>query len=59
MTRERIADGLELLCLQLGNGQTDAMPPEGWTSHEWAYVKGLATGAVMQFRYQLIAAGNR
>jgi hypothetical protein len=44
MTRERIADGLELLVLQLANGETTL--PEGWESHEWAYVKGLASGAL-------------
>ena len=45
MTRERIAEGLELLLLQLANSETTA-PPEGWLPHEWAYIKGIASSAI-------------
>ena len=53
MTRERIADGLEILCLQLANGDTSV--PPGWEPHEWAYVKGLASASVIQLQLRLTA----
>lgn len=56
MTRERIADGLEILCLQLANGDT-SIPP-GWQPHEWAYVKGLASGAIINVYLRLQTAGK-
>lgn len=51
MTRERIADGLEILCLQLANGDTSL--PAFWAAHEWAYIKGVAAGAIWPVRLQL------
>ncbi len=48
MTRERIAEGLQLLILALANPGTLLDPPDGWEPYEWAYVKGLASGAVTQ-----------
>jgi len=56
MTRERIADGLELLTLQLANGET-ARPP-GWDEHEWAYIKGLASAAIWTMRVRLVVVGQ-
>ena len=56
MTRERIADGLEILCLQLANGDT-SLPP-GWEPHEWAYLKGLASGAIWPVVTRLRPAGK-
>jgi hypothetical protein len=57
MTRDRIADGLERLTLQLANGDTIA-PPEGWTPHEWAYVKGIASSAIWTVRARLVVVGQ-
>jgi hypothetical protein len=59
LTRDRIIEGLELLALQLANGDTVA-PPEGhingvpvWTPHEWAYIKGIASSAILNLRAHL------
>lgn len=57
MTRERIAEGLELLTLQLANGDTIA-PPEGWQTHEWAYIKGIASHAIWTQRARLVVVGQ-
>jgi hypothetical protein len=57
MTRERIAEGLELLTLQLANGDTIA-PPESWTSHEWMYIKGIASHAIWVQRTRLVVVGQ-
>jgi hypothetical protein len=54
MTRERITEGLSLLVLQLANNQSSL--PNGWDAHEWAYVKGLASGELMRLRDRLVAA---
>lgn len=51
MTRDRIAEGLELLVLQLANGETSL--PADWQPHEWAYVKGLASGAIWPLHLRL------
>jgi hypothetical protein len=56
MTRERIADGLEILFLQLANGDS-ALPP-GWQPHEWQYIKGLASGAIWNIRARFVVAGQ-
>ena len=53
MTRQQIADGLECLAEQLAN---DRHVPEGWESHEWAYVKGVASGEILRLRDRLVAA---
>jgi hypothetical protein len=57
MTRERIADGLELLLLQLANGETTAAP-DGWLPHEWIYIKGIASSAIWQVRSRFVIAGQ-
>ncbi len=54
MTRQRIAEGLELLALALPEGHGTPVPP-GWEPHEWIYVKGLAFGAIMRVRCELAA----
>jgi hypothetical protein len=46
VTRARIAEGLQLLVLGLANPGTLTDPPDGWEPHEWAYVKGLASGEI-------------
>ena len=56
MTRDRIATGLELLVLQLANGETSL--PEGWQAHEWQYLKGIASAAIYQWHGRLIAIGT-
>jgi hypothetical protein len=48
MTRARIVDGLELLVLGLANPGTVGDPPDGWSSQEWAYVKGLASAELIR-----------
>lgn len=57
MTRERIAEGLELLTLQLGAGDTIA-PPEGWTPQEWTYIKALAHAGIWNLRARFVIAGQ-
>jgi hypothetical protein len=52
MTREQITEGLELLVLQLANGESHL--PKGWTPHEWAYLKGVASHAILQVRDRLV-----
>lgn len=46
MNRERILAGLSLLVMQLANGES--LQPPDWSAHEWAYVKGLASGAILR-----------
>lgn len=55
MTRARIADGLTRIVLILATADLRDDVPDGWEPHEWAYVKGLASGAVIQLRDQLVA----
>jgi len=55
MTRDQIAAGLEQLALQLANARD---VPVGWEPHEWAYVKGIASGAIMRLRDRLRSTGN-
>jgi hypothetical protein len=57
LTRARIDAGLELLTLQLANGDRHG-PPDGWASHEWAYIKGVASSAIMSLRARPIGAGQ-
>jgi len=57
MTRDRIAEGLELLVLQLANGDTVA-PPAGWAPHEWTYIKGIASHAVWTIRARFVVVGQ-
>jgi hypothetical protein len=56
MTRARIAEGLELLTLQLANGESSL--PDGWQPHEWAYLKGLACAAIWNVRARLVVVGQ-
>lgn len=60
MTRERMADGLMILVLQLGNQHAgDVMvPPPTWEPHEWAYLKGLATAELLRLRERLLTTGK-
>jgi len=58
MTRDRIADGLELLTLQLANNQDTREPPDGWQPHEWAYLKGIASHAIWTTRARLVVVGQ-
>jgi hypothetical protein len=57
MTRERIAEGLELLTLQLANGDT-TVPPDGSLPHEWAYLKGIACHAIWTTRARFVLVGQ-
>ena len=50
ITRSTIVEGLSTLILQLAN---DADVPDGWEPHEWAYVKGVASGAIIRLRTHL------
>lgn len=56
MTRERLADGLEILVLQLANGETAR--PDDWPPHEWAYLKGIASHAVWTLRARFLTVGQ-
>jgi hypothetical protein len=58
MTRERIAEGLELLTLQLANGGDTRVPPDGWLPHEWDTLKGIAVGAVWTVRARFVVVGQ-
>jgi hypothetical protein len=59
VTRECIAEGLELIMLLLANGGgVVAEPPYGWDPHEWAYVKGLASGELLRLRDRLVPRGT-
>jgi hypothetical protein len=53
MTRDQILEGLSILVLQLAN---DADVPDGWQPHEWAYVKGIASGEILRLRDRLVGA---
>ncbi len=53
MTRATIADGLQTLVLRLANNQDTEAPPSGFERHEWAYVKGIASAAIMGLRNRL------
>jgi len=55
MTRDQIADGLLRVTLHLANGRD---VPDGWSPDEWAYVKGIASAAIMQLHDRLIAIGS-
>jgi hypothetical protein len=56
MTRERIAEGLELLTLQLANNQHTL--PDGWTLEEWIYIKGIASHAIWTTRARFLTVGQ-
>lgn len=55
MTQARIAEGLLMLVIALSDTGTGTLidPPNGWETYEWAYIKGLAAGAILQSRRQL------
>lgn len=57
MTRERIAEGLEILCLHLAVGDT-AIPPEAWTLEEWAYIKAIAHAGIWIMRARFVTVGQ-
>ena len=50
MTRDQIAHGLTLLVQRLANDGTIDMVPDGFLPHEWAYIKGLASGEILRLR---------
>lgn len=71
MTRARIAQLLELVVLEMANKLAPPVDPQAprpslepgaipydrsVSEYEWAYVKGLASGAVLQFRDRLKGA---
>jgi len=57
MTRERIAEGLELLTLQLASSNI-LVPPEGWDLEAWATLKGIAIQAIWMTRSRFVIAGQ-
>lgn len=57
MTRERIAEGLQIVALGLANATVDVVP-KGWRDAEWAYVKGIAAGTILRMRDALVAPGT-
>jgi hypothetical protein len=57
VTRGQIIQGLEDLVGRLADPSRDE-PPAGLELHEWTYIKGLASGVVMQLRDRLIEAGQ-
>jgi hypothetical protein len=50
ITRDTIVEGLTILVLQLAN---DADVPDDWESHEWAYVKGIASATILRLQKDL------
>ena len=56
MTLPTIVNALEVLALQLANDPMlgDPPPESGLTEAEWAYVRGLAGGAVLMMRDRLL-----
>lgn len=58
ITRDRLAEGLEILCLQLANGQPTNEPPDGWQAHEWTYLRGLASAAIWTMRTRFVTVGQ-
>lgn len=55
MTREQIAQGLEMLAMQLANDAPEVQRlPHGWRPEEWAYVKGVASGEILRLRDRLV-----
>lgn len=55
MTREDIAEGLSLLVMILANEDRGAPgPPNTWRPHDWAYIKGVASGEILRLRDRLI-----
>jgi len=58
MTRDQIAEGLSILVLRLANSHDVEIPPEGWQPHEWAYLKGLASGEILRLRDRLVPRGT-
>ncbi len=57
VNRQSIVSGLELLVLRLANNQDTETPPSGFERHEWAYVKGIASAAILRTRDALLDAG--
>ncbi|MEP7304187.1 MAG: hypothetical protein ABJA98_01590 [Acidobacteriota bacterium] len=55
MTRQQMADGLEAVVDRLANGQDE--PPAGVSVHEWAYVKGIASAAILRLKDSLGRSG--
>jgi len=53
MTRSEIVAALELLVERISGGAPIEEPPTGLTLHEWYYVKGIASAAVLQLRDNL------
>jgi hypothetical protein len=53
MTLEQIAEGLSLLVMRLANAPITERP-DGWAPHDWAYVKGVASGEILRLRDRLV-----
>lgn len=51
MTLQQIAVGLSLLLSELANSSDQA--PPGFAPHEWAYIKGVASGEILRLRDRL------
>ncbi len=45
-----MVEGLTILILGLANNAPLVHTPDGWEPHEWAYLKGLASGALSRLR---------
>jgi len=64
MTRQQILDGLDLVVQRLApqpasvTGEHHDVPRE-WTPHEWAYVCGIASHAILRLRDQLASGDPR
>jgi hypothetical protein len=64
MTRNRIIELLTVLVEEMGNKLPPPYPlgtdmqAVAFNAAEWAYVKGLAAGAVLELRDRLIAEGS-
>lgn len=57
MTRTQIAEGLSHIVLGLANNSDLSMPPEDLSPHEWAYIKGIASGELLRLRDRLVQIG--
>jgi hypothetical protein len=58
MTRQKIAEGLSLLVMNLASGEDPTYRPSDWEPYEWAYVKGIASGEILRLRARLCSTGN-
>jgi hypothetical protein len=56
VTAAQIAEGLTAIVLRLANPEAPDTLPPGWTMHEWAYVRGIAAGAIARARDEFVRA---